>query len=97
MLKKIKYEAKNFEKRVLLHNGGFCNNCKTLLAQISAFPNKCTIKHPFRTTSIHEKSGNLCIKITHSVLSGKKLIANIILNQNHAWHITHSGLNNYLV
>ncbi len=59
---------------VLLHNGGFCNNCmhsKTVLAHISAFPNKCTIKHPFHTTTIHEKSGNLR-KLHYTVLSGKK-------------------------
>ncbi len=31
----------------------------------------------------------LCLK--------KKLFDNIILTQNHAWHITQSGLNNYLV
>jgi hypothetical protein len=44
---------------------------------INAFPNKCTIKHPFHTTAIHEKSGNL---LNHSVLSGKnKLFDNIIL------------------
>jgi hypothetical protein len=27
----------------------------------------------------------------------KKLFDNIILTQNHAWHITQSGWNNYLV
>jgi hypothetical protein len=32
---------------------------KTVLAHISAFPNKCNIKHPFYKTAIHEKSGNL--------------------------------------
>jgi hypothetical protein len=32
---------------------------KTVLAHISAIPNKCTIKHPFHTTAIDEKSGNL--------------------------------------
>ncbi len=49
------------DRTVLLHNGGFCNNRtpKTMLAHISAFPNKCTIKHPFHTTAIHEKYGNL--------------------------------------
>ncbi len=44
---------------------------KTVLAHISAFPNKCTTKHPFHTTDIHEKSGNLW-KLHYSVLSGKK-------------------------
>ncbi len=28
---------------------------------------------------------------------GKKLFDNIMLTQNHAWHITQSGWNNYLV
>jgi hypothetical protein len=36
---------------VLLHNGGFCNNSKTVLAHIGAFPNKCTIIDPFHTTA----------------------------------------------
>jgi hypothetical protein len=33
------------DRTVLLHTGGLCNNCtsKTVLAHISAFPNKCTI------------------------------------------------------
>ncbi len=50
---------------------------KTVLAHIGAFPNKCT----------HEKSGNLR-KLSHSCSVWKiKLFYNIILTQNHAWHI----------
>ncbi len=42
-------------------------------------------------------SGNLW-KLEHSVLSGKKkLFYNIILTQNHTWHITQSDWNNYSV
>ncbi len=56
---------------------------KTVLAHIGAFPNKCTIKHPFHKW----KSGNLW-KLHHSVLSGKnKLFYNITVTQNHTWHI----------
>ncbi len=58
---------------------------QTVLAHINAFPYKCTIKHPFRTTAIHEMSGNFW-KLHHTVLSGKnKLFDNIIVTQNHAW------------
>ncbi len=35
--------------------------------------------------------------ITLLCLAKKKLFDNIILTQSHAWHITQSGLNNYLV
>ncbi len=38
---------------LLLHNGGFCNNCtsKRCLHIYFAFPNKYTIKHPCHTTA----------------------------------------------
>ncbi len=58
-----------------------------MLAHIGAFPNKCTIKHPFhngylKSLGIYENY------ITLFRLEKNKLFDNIM---SHAWHITHSG------
>ncbi len=53
---------------------------KTVLAHIGTFPNKCTLKQPFHTTSAW-KVWNF-MKTHHSCLSGKnKLFDNIILTR----------------
>jgi hypothetical protein len=84
----------------LLHNGGFCNNCtpKRCLHISVHFQSKCTIKRPFHTTATW-KAWNYEIMKTTSLCSAwkKELFDNIILTQNHAWHITQSGWNNNLV
>jgi hypothetical protein len=69
---------------------------KTVLAHIGAFPNKCTIKHPF-TTATWKVWNFYKNYITLFFLGKKQLFDNIILTQNHAWHITQSSWNNYLV
>jgi hypothetical protein len=69
-------------------------SAKAVLAQISAFQNKqnkCTIKHSFHTTAIHMKSLDIYENcITLFCLEKNLLFDNIILTQNHAWHITQS-------
>ncbi len=64
---------------------------KTMLAHISAFPNKCTIKHPFHTKVILNVW--ICMKTTSfcSVWKKNKPFDNTILTQIHAWHITQNG------
>jgi hypothetical protein len=55
---------------------------KTFLAHIGAFPNKCTIKHPFHTTQrLHEKSGNYENYITLLCLEKNKFYDKVILTQ----------------
>ncbi len=65
---------------------------QTVLAHINAFPYKCTIKHPFRTTAIHEMFGNLW-KLHHTFHS----FWQYYINSEPCMAITQSGLNNYLV
>ncbi len=69
---------------------------KTVLAHFGAFPNKYTIKYPFHTKATWKvwtfmKTTSLC-----SVWKNN-LFDNIMLAQNHAWHIIQSGWNNILV
>jgi hypothetical protein len=66
---------------------------KTMLAHIGAFPNKCTIKHPLLTKATW-KVWNFMN--TTFCLEKDKLVDNVILTQNHAWHITQVGWNNYI-
>ncbi len=71
-----------------------------MLAHIGAFPNKCTIKHPFHTTATWKVRKFRKTKLHHSVLSGKKLTFwQYYITQNHAlqWHLTQSGWNNQFV
>ena len=51
-----------------------------------------------KTPFSHKKSLEIYeIYITLFCLEKNKLFDNIMLTQNKAWHITQSGLNNYLV
>ncbi len=69
---------------------------KTVLAHIGAFPNKCTIKHPFSHNSYMKNLEFYQNYITLFCLE-KLIFWGIILTQNHALHITQSGRKNYLV
>jgi hypothetical protein len=56
-----------------------------VLAHIGAFPNKCTKKTPF----LHK--GYMKSMECYEKCMEKKPVDNIILNQNHGWHIIKSG------
>jgi hypothetical protein len=61
-----------------------------VFAHIGAFPNKCTIKHPFHTTVARKVSNFIKTKS----LSGKEQsFGQYFINseENHAWHIIQSG------
>jgi hypothetical protein len=63
-----------------------------MLAHIGAFQNKCTIKHPLYTkATVHEKYEILLNYITLFCLEKDKRVDNVIVTQNHAWHITQGG------
>jgi hypothetical protein len=69
-----------------------------VLARIGALPKKCTIHNTSFSHNGYMKSlGNFMkTKLICSVWK-KQLFDNIVLTQNHAWHITQSGWNNFLV
>ncbi len=73
---------------VLLHNGGFCNNCTPKQRHY-----KILFSHNGYTWKVW-----IFLKITALCSVWKtQILDNIILTQNYAWHITQSDLDNYLV
>jgi hypothetical protein len=84
---------------VLLHNGGFGNNCTPKRCLHNQMHYKTTFSHTgyMKSLEFYENYITLvCLEITNFLtilyyFRNNKLFDNIILFQNHAWLITQSG------
>ncbi len=79
-------------RKVLLQNGGFCNNYT---------PKRCISKQMHYKTLFLNNGYIKSLEFNENYITlfwlEKKNFDNIILTQNHTWQITRSDRNNYLV